>query len=400
MNDHAISRRTVLRTLASVGAATFAAPAVLRGRYRLFAASPAEYSARAIKLVGNTVVVDMLNQFRFADLAEKPPLSERWLTVPQSFTAADWRQYRDSGIRVFALGAGRNSYEAAVKWAADWNGFIASYSDWFMRVDSADDFATLKKNGKIGILLNTQNANHFRTPDDVTVFWGLGQRASQLTYNSTNRLGSGFLADADAGLSEFGAQILAKMQQVGMAVDLAHSADKTTLDALSAATKPLIVSHSGARAVTPGHLRAKTDEMIQKLAKLGGVMGIPMIRFMIKLDEPVTVEHVADHFDHVAKLVGPEHVGIGGDLDLVGNANPINSALGDKAQQLPSNQPNFDRYQFHTAADGKPAVTGLDHPKRVYDLTEALIRRKHSDATIALMLGGNWQRVLGTIWNI
>lgn len=393
-----LSRRSALRLLAVGGAASVGAPAILRGRYRLFAQSKNEYSARAVKLMQQTVVVDMLNQFRFADTAQTPPLSEKWLTVPRSFTAADWRQYRDSGFRVFALGAGANSYEGAVRWAADWNGFIAGYSDWFMRVDSAESFAALKKNGKIGILLNTQNANHFRTPDDVAVFWGLGQRASQLTYNSTNKLGSGFLADTDAGLTDFGAQILARMQQVGMAVDLSHSADRTTLDALAAATKPVIVSHSSCRALVPGHLRAKTDEMIQKLAKLGGVMGIPMIRFMVKLDEPVTVEHVADHFDHVAKLVGAEHVGIGGDLDLFGNANPVNSSQG--VQQMPSNQPNFDRYHVHTAADGEPAVTGLHHPKRVYDLTEALIRRKHSDAAISLMLGGNWQRVLGSIWAI
>ncbi len=393
-----ISRRAAIGQSIATAAATLAAPAILRGRYRLFAQSNAEYSARAVKLVQQTVVVDMLNQFRFADTAIKPPLSEQWLTIPQRFTSADWREYRDSGFRVFALGAGANSYEGGIKWAADWNGFIASYGDWFMRVDSADDFAALKKNGKLGILLNTQNANHFRTPDDVAVFWGLGQRASQLTYNSTNKLGSGFLADSDAGLTDFGAQILARMQQVGMAVDLSHSADKTTLDALTAATKPVIVSHSSCRALVPGHLRAKTDEMIQKMAKLGGVMGIPMIRFMVKLDEPVTVEHVADHFDHVAKLVGAEHVGIGGDLDLVGNANPVNSSQG--VQQMPSNQPNFDRYHVHTAADGEPAVSGLHHPKRVYDLTEALIRRKHSDATIALMLGGNWQRVLGSIWGI
>jgi membrane dipeptidase len=138
--------------------------------------------------------------------------------------------------------------------------------------------------------------------------------------------------------------------------------------------------------------------MIVKLAKLGGVMGIPMLRFMVKLDEPVTVEHVLDHFDHVAKMVGVEHVGIGGDLDLIGNANPVNSA--STTQAVPSNQPNFDRYHFHVGANGRPAVTGLDHSKRCYDLAEGFIRRKYSDADIGLMLGGNWRRVLSAIWRV
>jgi membrane dipeptidase len=135
------------------------------------------------------------------------------------------------------------------------------------------------------------------------------------------------------------------MQQVGMAVDLSHAGDRTTLDALAAAKQPVIVSHAACRAIARGHLRAKTDEMIAKLATLGGVIGIPMIRFMVKLDGPVTIENVLDHFDHVAKTVGVEHVGIGGDLDLVGNANPVNSSLATQA--IPSNQPNFDRYHYH-----------------------------------------------------
>ena len=382
----------------TAGVATLGAPAVLRRRFRLFAQSATDYSERAIRLVQSTVVVDMLNQFRFPDNALKPPMSERWLRQPGTFTAANWEEYKTSGFRVFGLGGGNGGYEGALTEAAEWNGFVAAYPEWFVRVSGAGDFERLASNGKLGILITLQNADHFRTVDDVDLFWGLGQRSSQLTYNRTNRLGSGFLADTDDGLTEYGAQVLARMQQVGMAVDLSHAGDRTTLDALAAATKPVIVSHSACRAVAQGHLRAKTDEMIAKVAKLGGVMGIPMIRFMVKLDEPVTIEHVLDHFDHVAKTVGVEHVGIGGDLDLIGNANPVNSAAATQA--IPSNQPNFDRYHFHAGPDGKLAVPGLDHPKRVYDLTEGLIRRKYTDADIALMLGGNWRRVLSSIWRV
>lgn len=382
----------------TAGVATIGAPAVLRRRFQLFAHSATEYSERAIRLVQSTVVVDMLNQFRFPDTAQQPPLIERWLRQPGTFTAANWEEYKSSGFRVFGLGGGDGGYDGVLVEVAEWNGFVAAYPDWFMRVGTGADFARLASNGKIGILITMQTADHFRTVDDVDLFWGLGQRASQLTYNRTSRLGSGFLADTDAGLTEYGAQVIARMEKVGMAVDLSHAGDRTTLDALAAATKTVIISHSASRAVAQGHLRAKTDEVIVKVAKLGGVIGIPMIRFMIKLDEPVTIEDVLDHYDHVAKLVGVEHVGIGGDLDLVGNANPVNSAAATQA--IPSNQPNFDRYHFHSGPDGKLAVPGLDHPKRSYDLAEGLIRRKYSDADIALMLGGNWRRALSAIWGV
>jgi len=390
-----LSRREAIASLTAGALAVAGAPAILRGRFRLFAGSAAEYSARAVRLVERTVVIDMLNQFRFADFAEHPPKSELWLRTPRSFTEADFQQYRTSGIRVFALGAGEPNYEAGIRFYADWNGFIAGYTDWFTRIESAGDFERLKKSNKVGIMLTFQNADHFRTPDDVDTFHTLGQRVSQLTYNATNRLGSGFLADTDIGLTPFGAEIVARMNAVGMAVDLSHSGDRTTLDGIAATKKPAIFSHAACRALVPGAMRCKTDEMITNMAKTGGVMGIPMIRFMIKIDEPVTLENVLDQFDHVAKLVGVEHVGVGGDLDLVGNPNPVNAPDGGGR---PTNQHNFDRYHVHEDTDGRITIRGLDHPKRIYDLTEGLIRRKYSDANIEMILGGNWTRVLTEIW--
>ena len=386
------TRRDVVRTLAAGAAVTLGAPAILRGRFRLFAASNAEYSARAIRLVEETVVVDMLNQFRFPDFREKPVKSQLWMEQPGSFTRADYELYLRSGTRVFALGSGMPNYDAGLKWAADWNGFFAGYSDWLLRIDDVADFARLAKDrSKVGVMLTMQNADHFRTLDDVNAFWALGQRVSQLTYNTTNKFGSGFLADDDQGLTPFGAQLVERMNQVGMAVDVSHSADKTTLDGIAASRKPVIFSHASCRALLPGGLRAKTDEMIRAMAKTGGVMGIPFLRFMLKVDEPVTIEHALDHFDHAITLVGIEHVGIGSDMDAVGNPNPM-------GVPEPTNQPHFDRYLFHRDTDSAITTKQLDHPKRAYDIAEGLVRRKYSDANIRLVLGGNWARVLGQIW--
>src|SRR5580692_3652240 len=99
-NSTNISRRDAIASVAAGALAIAGAPAILRGRYRLFAESATEYSARAVRLVERTVVIDMLNQFRFADYAEHPPKSELWLHTPRSFTEADFQQYRTSGIRV------------------------------------------------------------------------------------------------------------------------------------------------------------------------------------------------------------------------------------------------------------------------------------------------------------
>ena len=216
---------------------------------------------------------------------------------------------------------------------------------------------------------------------------------SQLTYNFNNKIGSGFLEQRDGGLSVFGLSIMKRMEQVGMAVDVSHCGDQTTLDALAAATKPVVFSHANARALLPGHLRCKTDEAIQKMAKTGGVMGVNFIRFMVRDQEPVTIDHALNHVDYVAKLVGIEHVGMGSDLDVVGNPNPMGGRGFD-----PRTQPNFSRYQYHEGPGGAITVAGLDHAKRVFDFTEGLVRRGYSDANIALILGGNAARVFGAIW--
>lgn len=387
-----LDRRGALRVLASTTAAIFGAPAVLRGRFSLFGQQGTAYSARAIRLVEETIVIDMLNQFRFADFAERPPRSQKWMASTGSFAEKDWEVYRTSGIKVFGLGHGAGSYDDAVRWFADWNGFLAQYDQWFMRVDDVRDMDRLAGSERVGVLLTFQGSDHFRSVQDVDTFFALGQRLSQLTYNYQNRLGSGFLETKDGGLSVFGSDVVARMNSVGMAVDLSHCGDRTTLDGIAASKQPVVFSHASARALAPDHARCKTDEMIRAMAKTGGVMGIPFLRMMIRPEDPVTIEHVIDHFDHVSKLVGIEHVGVGSDMDVMGNPNPVN---GEPMRETP----NWDRYRLHKDEKGQWMLTirGLDHPRRMFDLTDALIKRGYSDANIRLILGDNWRRVMGAI---
>ncbi len=389
------NRRTALRALVATAAATIASPAVLRGRYRLFAQVAQTYSERTIRLVRESIVIDMLSQFVFPDLREEgAPLAERWLGEPASFTAEHFAIFRDSGVNVLALGWRPNSFEEGLRFMARWNGFIASHSQWFTRIDEPRDLRAVKETGKVGIMITTQDSTQFRNATDVDMFYQLGQRVAQLTYNTQNGIGAGFLEHRDGGLTIFGHEIVQRMEQVGMIVDLSHCGDQTTLDAIAAAKKPLLFTHASARALLPNCLRCKTDDMIRALAAKGGVIGVPMIRFMVRAAPPVTVEHVVDHVDYLIKLVGPEHVGVGSDLDTAGRANEIPRA---GEEPVLSQQPNYDRYGAYFTADGGAHVDGLNHPKRIFDLTEAMVRRKHSDATIALVLGGSFARVFGEV---
>ncbi len=378
-----MNRRTLLKTVA-------AAPMLNLGRYRLFAQSPTRYSARAVELVQRSTVIDMLNPASLSmvlgDLTgEKKPT---WLDTPETFTPADWTRFHESGWNVLHIAVGTGSYDDTLRFLALWNGFIAHHSDHFLRIDSPARLAQVKASGKLGIILGIQDSDHFRTLEDIDFFYGLGQRVSQLTYNARNLIGSGSTERNDSGLSDYGVKVVERMNKLGMAVDLSHCGDRTTLDGCELSKKPALITHSNCRALNP-HPRCKTDEAIRKMAASGGVMGITGVRMFVTGAEPTTIENVLDHYDHVAKLVGVEHLGVGSDIGLDGY-DALPAAVHDKLRASYNG-----KYGFRAKDD----IEGLDHPKRTFDLTEGLIRRGYSDANIEQILGGNFQRVLTTIWS-
>src|SRR2546430_16924698 len=109
-----------------------------------------------------------------------------------------------------------------------------------------------------------QNSEHFSTEDYFDRIYQLCQRVSILTYNSRNLIGNGSTERHDEGISDFGIAIIERMNKVGMAVDVSHCGDRTTLDAFEISKKPVLITHSNCRALVPGHPRLKTDEAIKR----------------------------------------------------------------------------------------------------------------------------------------
>jgi membrane dipeptidase len=354
----------------SAGTSVLAAPFISRGRFSLFAGTlDRQYSSLTVDLVRESTVIDMLGLLTL-DFKKL----DAWRTRPATFRLADFQRLEDSGITVFHPAVGYVEGDTYAESSADingWDAFIDSYPQYFIRVDCPADVSRAKAEGKLGIIVGQQNSNHFRTLDDVDAFYKLGQRVSQLTYRG-NALGGGSTDSADKGLTPYGETVLARMNQLGMAVDISHCGDRTTLDIIAASSKPVLVTHSNCRALVPRSARCKTDAAIRKLAAKGGVMGVTMERLFVGTGNTVTIENVLDHVDHLAKITGVEHVGLGSDVDLDGR----DGALEPKKNDL----------------------DGLEYSQKVFELTEGLIRRKYSPADIKLILGGNFQRVLSQIW--
>jgi membrane dipeptidase len=389
-----MDRRSMLKTTLGAGAAVLTAPLMNFGSFQIFASSPAKYSTRAVDLVQRSTVIDMLNPLSlYAVMADfMGANTPTWFTDPTLFTEKDWQRFKTSGFNIIHIAVGTggpDAYAETLQFLATWNGFIAHNSDWFMRVDSPERLETVKNSGKLGIILGLQNSEHFRKPDDVDYFYSIGQRVSQLTYNARNLIGTGSTERNDSAISDFGVTIVERMNKVGMAVDVSHCGDMTSMDACTVSKAPVLITHSNCRALCP-HPRCKPDEVIKKVAASGGVMGITGVRPFVKNTEPTTAEDILNHYDHVAKLVGVEHVGTGSDIDLDGY----------DALPEPLRKKLHASYKASYGFREKDDVEGFDHPQRTYDLAEGLIRRGYSDKDIEGILGGNFKRVLAQIWNM
>jgi membrane dipeptidase len=311
-----LTRRAVLRGTAAAGLRAAVGPFLSFGSHHLFASSTTRYSTRAVQLVERSLVIDMLNPFSLPSLFRLGPTN--WFEDPTTFKPADLQKVRESGCTLFHVAGGVQQHDDVVRFHLLWNGFIAHHSDAFARVDDVESLGRIKSSGKIGILLGVQDSVHFRTVDDVDLFYRYGQRVSQLTYNARNLLGNGCTERRDDGLSDFGIAVIERMNRLGMAVDVSHCGERTTLDAFEASKRPVLITHSNCRALVPRQPRSKTDEAIRAMAAKGGVMGLTFMRMFVRENEPTTLEHLLDHVDHLAKLVGVEHVGIGSDTDLDG----------------------------------------------------------------------------------
>lgn len=346
----------------------FAAPYINRGRFSLFANTSSQYSARTIELVQRSTVIDMLGL-----LTLDYRRLGAWQSNMEPFPEEQFQRLLHSGVTAIHPAVGfvkGDVYQSSRNDFARWDRFLTAYPNQFLRVNCVADLDRAKRSGRIGVILGLQNSAHFRTLQDVDAFHTLGQRVSQLTYFD-NALGGGSTVRSQ-GLSRYGVQVVERMNRLGMAVDVSHCADRTTLDAIDVSKKPVLVTHSNCRALVPNSARCKPDVAIRKLAAKGGVFGVTMVRYFVRASGPATMDHVLDHIDHVVSIAGIEHAGLGTDVDLDGRDRP-----GGRKQDL----------------------DGVVYSQKIFDVAEGLVRRNHTDADIALCLGGNFRRALAEIWN-
>ncbi|MBD3190329.1 MAG: membrane dipeptidase [Candidatus Heimdallarchaeota archaeon] len=223
----------------------------------------------------------------------------------------------------FAIWPGTNQYYI-LKGTRQLLGLVENPKNEAKIIKEVTDLEKLEKENKIGVIFHIEGIGGFDTEFHLLhVLYHLGLRSFGITWSDENIFGTGSSFNPNApkdkrGLTAEGRELIAEANDLGVIVDVSHLSDKSFWDAIDATNKPLIASHSNCRAISP-HVRNLTDEMIQALADIGGVMGMNFSNAFLRPDcertpdTPLTL--VVDHIDHIRDLVGIDHVAFGSDFD-------------------------------------------------------------------------------------
>ncbi len=284
-------------------------------------------------------------------------------------------------------------FDAAFDHIAYWEGELSTHPDALVKVLDVEGVRRAKETERLGLIYGFQDAAMLEGQvDRLDLFYELGVRIVQLTYNVRNEVGDGCLEQANAGLSEFGRVVVEQMNELGMLVDLSHCGQRTTAEAIEGSTAPVAITHSGCSAVFE-HPRNKRDEELRKLADRGGVIGIYMMPFL-NAEGPAQVEHFVEHVEYAIELCGEDHVGVGSD-------NSITPTVADDAYRQALSVLAEERIRLGNAAPGENEVMfveGLNSPRRMELVAGLLGSRGHSDRRVEKILGGNFLRLFREVW--
>ena len=196
----------------------------------------------------------------------------------------------------------------------EWNRQFELHHDLIMPVKSTADIRLAKKLGKVGIMFGAQNCSPIE--DDigmVEIMRELNLMIMQLTYNNQSLLACGCYEAEDSGVTRFGKQVIKEMNRVGMVVDMSHSAERSTLEAIEISERPIVISHANPNSFHEAK-RNKSDTVLKALGESGGLLGFSLYPFHLKNGPDCSLDDFCDMVANTADLMGIDHIGIGTDL--------------------------------------------------------------------------------------
>jgi len=295
---------------------------------------------------------------------------------------------RKAGVDVISL----NVFFDGVDPSETFN-LIATIRHWiqqrpaeYLLANTVADIEAAKAAGKLAVFFDIEGGNVVAShPGLVEVFYRLGVRWMLFAYNKSNKLGGGCM-DEDAGLTEYGRQIIDEMERVGMVLCCSHVGHRTAREAIEYSRQPVIFSHSNPSAVHK-HVRNIPDDLMKACAATGGVVSINGVGMFLG-DGPEGVgdnstDTLIRHIDYAVQLIGPEHVGLG--LDYVFDVSELEEYVRKNPERFP---PAFSRPHSYVQVE----------PERFPVIADRLLQMGYSEADVQGIMGHNNLRVARKVW--
>ena len=270
---------------------------------------------------------------------------------------------------------------------ARWNGWFREHDDLIVKARTAADIRKAKEDGRTAIILGFQNTSAFEDKlGAVQLFKDAGVGIAQLTYNTQNLAGSGCYESRDSGLSDWGRELVAEMNRVGMLIDLSHVGSRTSEETIRESSRPVAYTHCCPSALKP-HSRNKSDGELRFIAEQGGMIGVTMFPAFLARGADSTVEDYVEAMEHVISVAGEDNVAFGTDFTQGYGQDFFDWITNDKgdARSLIKFSP-------------MPNPKGVETIGQLPNLTAAMERAGWSQARIARIMGENWLRFLADAW--
>jgi membrane dipeptidase len=248
----------------------------------------------------------------------------------------------------------------------------------------AEDVRQAKRDGKQAVMYQLEPQTMGRDLDRIDAAYGLGVRMMLLTFNTRNYVGDGCGERTDSGLSYLGIEMVERLNEVGIMIDLSHCGVQTSLDAIKFSKDPVLFNHTGARALNPPVTRLKTDGQIRALADKGGLFGISAVPNQLSSEPNQGIEDMLNHIDYVVDLVGIDHVAIG--LD-----NTFHDQVAFHRKLAASRAVDLEKAGITLAAD---FMYGIESPLEWRNIVRGLVWRGYGDDEIEKIVSGNALRVI------
>jgi membrane dipeptidase len=338
------------------------------------------------------VVIDALaglGEFN-PDAADDAPLSARAL-----------QDARDSEVTVInftvnEVGNGPDRFKSCIKSIADLEHEIAKHPDALMKVVRGGDIKIAKSTKRLGIVYGCQDTTMLEADlKNLSVFADLGVRIVQPTYNVRNLMGDGCIEKADGGLSKMGYEFISEMNRLKLLLDLSHAGPRTIAEGIAASKAPMAITHTGCRALVdlPRNTR---DSELRALAERGGVAGMYFMPFLRETGQP-HAEDLIRHIEHAVNVCGEDHVGLGTDGSLSGI--PLTDAYRAYFKKSVEDRIKAGYSAPGESPDALTVVPEYNEPLRFYRLANDLARRGWSGGRIDKLLGANFARLFGEVWD-